>query len=129
MCIFLKHLEATGDKRLKGFNLRNDPDPKSSQQKVQQVIVDNQKISKAGKKIGLDGRTINTDGTSRKKRAVNFTQFETDELDFVVRIMKFLKENSKVRVGSLVRKQLKNNRICGSKYAIRSTALVLHVET
>ena len=39
---FLKHLEATGDKRLKGFNLRNDPDPKSSQHKVQQVIVDNQ---------------------------------------------------------------------------------------
>ena len=50
-------------------------------------------------------------------------------LDFVVRIIKFLKENSKVWAGSLVRKQLRNNRICGCKYAIRSTALVLHVET
>ena len=93
LCIFLKHLEATGDKRLKGFNLRNDPDPKSSQQKVQQVIVDNQKISKAGNKIGLDGRTINTDGTSCKKRAVNFTQFETDEL------ARFCSENHEVLEG------------------------------
>ena len=80
MACFLKHLEATGDKRMKGFNLHTDTNTQSSQSKVQKVIVDSQKTSKAGKKIGLDGRTINTDGTSRKKRAVNFTQLETDEL-------------------------------------------------
>ena len=75
----LKHLEATGDKWLKGFNFTNQQSSQSSQH-VQQAIVESQKISKAGKKIGLDGRTINTDGTSRKKRAVNFTQAESDEL-------------------------------------------------
>ena len=75
----LKHLEATGDKRLKGFNFTNQQSSQSLQH-VQQAIVESQKISKAGKEIGLDGRTINTDGTSRKKRAVNFTQAESDEL-------------------------------------------------
>ena len=37
-------------------------------------------MSKGGKKIGLNGRTINADGTTRKKRATNFTTVEVDTL-------------------------------------------------
>ena len=38
------------------------------------------RLLKGGKKIGLDGRTINADGSARKKRAINFTQVEVDTL-------------------------------------------------
>ena len=82
VCLYFQHMDAAGDKRIKKFKKNPDADDVTKLQpnKQQSVSSSQFKISKAGKKISDVGRTLNADGTTRKKRAVNFSQRELDEL-------------------------------------------------
>ena len=72
-------MDAIGDKRIKPF--KNNPDQDDvTQLQVEKINTSQLKISKAGKKVAEVGRTVNADGTVRKKRAVNFSQVEMNEL-------------------------------------------------
>ena len=78
-------MDAAGDKRIKKF--KNNPDQDdvtkfkgTTKKSMNSTPQTDFKISKAGKKISDVGRTVNADGTVRKKRAVNFSQSELDEL-------------------------------------------------
>ena len=75
-------MDAAGDKRIKKYKKNPDQDDVNIMQPPSKKSVSSSqfKISKAGKKISDVGHTLNADGTVRKKRAVNFTQLELDEL-------------------------------------------------
>ena len=74
-------MDAIGDKRIKPFKINPDQDDVTKIQIGKTTKSTEQiKISKAGKKISEVGRTFNADGTIRKKRAINFSQVEMNEL-------------------------------------------------
>ena len=80
--LVLQHMDAAGDKCIKKFKKNPDQDDVTKFQQSQNKSISSSqfKISKAGKKIADVGRTFNADGTIRKKRAVNFSQLELNEL-------------------------------------------------
>ena len=73
-------MDAAGDACIKKFKKNPDSNDITKFAKQKPLSSSQFKISKAGKKIAENGRTINADGTTRKKRAVNFTQKENDML-------------------------------------------------
>ena len=73
-------MDAAEDKRIKKFKKNPDQDDVTKLQMTKAVSSSQLKISKAGKKIAEVGRTLNADGTVRKKRAINFSQLELNEL-------------------------------------------------